>query len=160
MSFAPISIADVVTMVSVMVAVVFGIVSVRQNKKMQRRELTVQMLGNFSLNEILAVSDNRMAMLIKNNTRLDGTTIDDQTDGHVINMLDYYEFLCVSCQQKVLDVETVIYIRGGAMSRAYDVCEQYIKDRRKALAHPDLYASFEHMVCHIIRKRPTMPIHS
>ena len=146
------SIADLLTFVSIMVAIVFGIIGYRQNQLAQKKSHTVNLLENFSSNETLATADFQMTRLINNDKKLDGYEIEDETDSYVINLLDYYEFLATSYIHGVLNQDILLHIRGGAMSRAHFVCEKYIDDRRKMLNAPNLYRNYENLVIEYRRR--------
>lgn len=138
----PVGIAELLTASSVFVAVILGVVGFVENRRAQRRSYTVSLVSNFMLSGQLARSDFQMTRLINTGTRLDGHTIDDETDAHVINLLDYYEFLATAHADGALDPDVILHVRGGPMSRAYDVCEQYIEDRRTSLGAPNLYRNY------------------
>jgi len=142
----PANFTDILTVLSLIVAIVFGIIGYRQNQISQKKSHTVNLLENFSTNETLAASDFKMTRLINGDRKLDGYEIDDETDGHVINLLDYYEFLTTSYVHGVVNRDVLLHVRGGAMSRAYFVCEKYIEDRRKMLNAPNLYKNYENLV--------------
>ena len=144
--------ADLLTFLSILVAIIFGVIGYRQNQLAQKKSHTVNLLENFSSNETLATSDFKMTRLINSDKKLDGYEIEDDADSYVINLLDYYEFLSTSYVHGVLDREILLHIRGGAMSRAYFVCEKYISDRRKILNAPNLYRNYENLVMEYRRR--------
>ena len=140
------SLTDILTFLSVLVAIIFGVIGFLQNRSAQKKSYTVSLLENFSTNETLAASGFIMTKLIKDNRKLDGDKIDENTDQHVINLLNYYEFLATSYVHGALNREILLHVRGGSMSRAFFVCEKYIEDRRKMLDAPNLYINYQNLV--------------
>jgi len=120
------------TALSVAVAVVFGMVNSLQNAYMHRRAHTINLLTAFSTAETLATSDARMARIISSGRIIDDD-VDEETDCHVINLLDYYEFICCAAQRRHIDPSTVVELRGSAMRAAYRACAPYLAARRQRL---------------------------
>lgn len=120
------------TALSVAVAVVFGMVTSLQNAQMHRRAHTITLLTAFSTAETLAASDARMARIISLGQVIDDA-VDEETDRHVINLLDYYEFICCAAQHRHIDPSTVVELRGSAMRAAYKACAPYLAARRQRL---------------------------
>lgn len=129
------------TALSIAVAVIFGAVTSLQNAHMHRRTYTIQLLAAFSTAETLSASDARMARMIATRRTIDGN-IDEETDCHVINLLDYYEFICCAARRRHIDAATVLQLRGSAMRSAYLVCSPYLAARRENFGS-DLYMGYE-----------------
>lgn len=140
------AIADFLTALSIFVAVGLGVWGFIDNRRSRRRANTVEFVGNFMLNDRIGESDFAMTRLINGKSTVNGTEIDDETDKHVIILLDYYEFLATAYAQGALDENVILHVRGGPMSRAFAVCEQYIADRRESLDAPNLYRNLENLV--------------
>lgn len=133
------------TTASILVAIGLGIVGYLHARHLSRRSHTVTLLSMISSSDRIANSEFSMTRLINSGTRLDGA-IDDETDRFVINLLDFYEFLATSWACGSVDGDILLHVRGGAMSRAFDVCERYISDRRQSLQAPNLYKNLEDLV--------------
>lgn len=129
------------TAASILVAVLFGTVAVFQQRQTQRRQHTVDLLTAFQSADRLAAADEWMSGRITRRAPV-GPDVPAADEGHVITMLDYYEFLAVLAQRGLVDVPLVVDLRGSAMTRAYRICESYIADRR-ARVWPGLYVCLE-----------------
>ncbi len=137
------------TLVSLVVGIVLASVGYLQTNTQALTNRTLDLLSNISLNENIAESDLRMARWIKAGERFTGE-VDVEKDRHIINLLDYYEFVGVAWEQGAVHEETLMVARCGPMIRAYEVNRQYIADRRRTLGAPNLYRRLEHLVraCH------------
>lgn len=140
------TIGHILTVVSILVAAGLGLLGFVYNHKTRQRALTVELLGHFSINDRIASANFTMSKLINEKEVLNGSEIEDDVDQHVLDLLNYYEFLATSYQQGALDKDVITHVRGGAMSRAFDVCAQYIEDRRRSLDAPNLYQNYEKFV--------------
>lgn len=148
------SLAHTLTLTSIAVGMLLGVIGFLENRRAQRKSHTIQLVSSFMLNSCLSESDFRMTRLINACEKLDGQTIDDETDKFVINLLDYYEFLASGYAEGGLDQNAILQLRGGPMDRAFTVCEQYIQDRRESLGAPNLYRNYERLVAEYRRRDP------
>lgn len=149
-----ITVGGLFTGLSVVVAFVLGVVGYLWSRKSTIRTHTIDLLVNLSTNERLAEANFEMTRLINEGVAIDGYSIDDETDRYVIDILNYYEFLATAWDMDALNDEALLHIRGGAMSRAFDVSETYIVDRRESLDAPELYGKFETFVREYRRRTP------
>jgi hypothetical protein len=128
------------TALSIAVAVLFGTVTSLQNAHMHRRAHTIKLLTAFSTAETLSASDYRMARIIASGRRIDDD-VDAETDMHVINLLDYYEFICCAALHRHIDPAIVVELRGSAMRAAYAACSPYLAARRDRISK-GLYSGY------------------
>jgi hypothetical protein len=117
------------TAASVLVAVFFGIFTVLQQRQSQRRQHTVELITAFQTAEELCAADRWMAERIAGAEPV-GPDLEPAAAGHVMVLLDYYEFLAVLAQRGMVDVPLLMDLRGGAMARCYAICDAYLADRR------------------------------
>jgi hypothetical protein len=143
------------TALSVAVAVMFGAVTSVQNAHMHRRTNTIQLLSAFSTTDALSASDARMARLIASRQTVDGD-VDEETDCHIINLLDYYEFICCAAERRHIDPATVILLRGSSMRSAYLVCVPYLAARRERFG-TKLYMGYDRFSRHMV-SCPSAPV--
>ncbi|MEU4312821.1 hypothetical protein [Nocardia sp. NPDC024068] len=129
------------TAASVIVAGVFGSVTVLQHRQGQRRQYTVELIAAFQMTDQLAVADAWMARRIAAGLPITAE-IGEADEPFVIAMLDYYEFLAVLAEQGVVDVALIRNLRGGTMTRCFDLCRSYIDDRRDRVG-TELYRGLE-----------------
>jgi len=129
------------TAASVLVAVVFGVVTVIQQRQSQRRQHTVGLITAFQSADHLAAADVWMASRISAGREVDGD-IPEADEGHVLSILDYYEFLAVLALRGMVDIPLLINLRGGTMTRCFQLCRAYVEDRRLR-AGPEVYRSLE-----------------
>lgn len=130
------------TAASVLVAVVFGVATVLQVRQTQRRQHTIELVTAFQGSEVLAAADTWMASRIASRREVEADIAVDAGGGHLITMLDYYEFLAALALRGHVDVRLLLNLRGGAMMRAFDISRTYIEHRRRVVG-PELYRSFE-----------------
>jgi hypothetical protein len=144
--FAFLSIGNAIneTAASVLVAVVFGVATVLQLRQAQRRQYTVGLLMNLQSTLTLSAADMWMAQRIASHREID----DEVSTGdmqHVIALLDYYEFLSVLAFRGFVEIPLLISLRGGAMTRCYDLCHSYITTCRSEIGS-ELYIGLETFV--------------
>jgi hypothetical protein len=82
---------------------------------------------------------------IRGELQIDGS-IGGDDDRAIITILDFYEFICQGALEGSLSRRAIREIRGGAMKTTFQICEQYIVDRRKMLSRPRLYWAYERFV--------------
>ncbi len=137
------------TAASVLVAVVFGLAAVYQNRQSQRRQHTVGLIAAFTA-EDLCLADGWMASRIRTGSAVEADVPAAQ-EAHVRVLLDYYEFLAVLARRGLVDVPLLLDLRGGAMSRCLELCRPYVQDRRTSV-DPGLYACTEMLVGEYARR--------
>jgi hypothetical protein len=140
------------TAASILVAVLFGVVTVYQQRQAQRRQHTVGLLTAFQSADHLAAADIWMATRISRNEPVDGD-IDPADERYVIAMLDYYEFLAELALRGLLDTPLLVRLRGGTMSRCFSLCRAYVEDRRRR-AGPELYRCLEELAAAVRAMSP------
>ena len=144
--FAFLSIGNVIneTAASVLVAVVFGVATVLQLRQAQRRQYTVGLLMNLQSTLTLSAADLWMAQRIAAHREIDDEVPAEDMQ-HVIALLDYYEFLSALAFRGFVEIPLVIDLRGGAMTRCYDLCRSYITKCRAEIGS-ELYVGLETFV--------------
>lgn len=126
---------------SVIVAVVFGTVTILQQRSTQRQKYTVDLISAFQTAEKLAAADTWMANRIADNEAVTAD-ISETDEPLVMALLDYYEFLAILSEQGVVDVPIIRSLRGGTMARCFRLCKPYIEDRRNRTG-PEIYRALE-----------------
>ena len=157
--FAVLSIGDAITetAASVLVAVVFGAATVLQLRQSQRRQYTVGLLTNLQSTDTLSAADMWMAQRIASHREIDAD-VSTEDMRHVIALLDYYEFLSTLALRGFIDIPLLMNLRGGTMTRCYDICGTYIATCRSDIG-AELYVGFETFVDEYARhmKHPIAP---
>ncbi|MFC6021101.1 hypothetical protein ACFP2T_33625 [Plantactinospora solaniradicis] len=138
------------TAASILVAVVFGAVTVLQQRQSQRRQHTVGLMTAFQSAERLSTADVWMAGRITSGRTVDADLAPDD-ERHVIPLLDYYEFLAVLAVRGLVDVPLLLNLRGGTMTRCFDLCRGYIEDRR-IRAGAEVYQALEMLAAEYRRR--------
>ncbi|GIG92996.1 DUF4760 domain-containing protein [Plantactinospora endophytica] len=129
------------TAASILVAVVFGAVTVLQQRQSQRRQYTVGLITAFQSADPLSRADIWMAGRISTRRQV-GADLAEDDERHVIPLLDYYEFLAVLAVRGLVDVPLLLNLRGGTMTRCFELCRGYIADRR-VRAGAEVYQALE-----------------
>lgn len=132
------------TAASLLVGVALAAVGFLQNRQVERRQRTVELIAALQNSDTLSAADCWMAKRI---ARADPVTdaVDEADDLLVITLLDYYEFLCVLAERGHLDGELLSDLRGGAMRRTWQACSAYITARRIRVGG-ELYRRFDDFV--------------
>jgi len=145
------------TAASILIAVVFGVVTVFQQRQAQRRQHTVALLTAFQSADQLAAADVWMASRISNHHEVTAD-IPEPDECHVITMLDYYEFLAVLALRGMVDTPLLVRLRGGTMQRCFDLCRTYVEDRRLRTGS-DIYRCLEDFASGVraLSPRPPQP---
>jgi len=138
------------TAASVLVAVVFGVVTIRQQQQSQRRQHTVDLITAFLNTDRLSAADAWIADRILTGRPITGD-IPVAERSYVISMLDYYEFLAVLAQRGLVGVPLLIDLVGGSMTRCFNICRSYIEHRRTC-DFPGLYSGLEFFVGVYLRR--------
>ncbi|MBF9131002.1 hypothetical protein I0C86_18845 [Plantactinospora sp. S1510] len=138
------------TAASILVAVVFGAVTVLQQRQSQRRQHTVGLMTAFQSAEGLSTADVWMAGRITSGRAVDAD-LPPEDERHVIPLLDYYEFLAVLAVRGLVDVPLLLNLRGGTMTRCFDLCREYIEDRR-VRAGAEVYQALEMLAAEYRRR--------
>lgn len=154
-AFTFLSIGDRIdeTAASVLVAVVFGVATVLQLRQSQRRQHTLELITGFQHAEALSAADIWMATRITEHRPV-GVDIPVEDARYVITMLDYYEFLASLALRGLVDVPLLLGLRGGTMTRCYEICRGYVEDRR-ANVGAELYRRLEVFVAEYSRRAGT-----
>lgn len=139
------NIGNILLALSVLVAIVFGVLGWASNRKSQLRTHTINLIANLSLNADLASADAAVAKLVRENTKCSATDITEALDKPLMRILDYYEFLCVAYREGAMEKVTFKHLRGSTMVLLYSVVEQYINERRKIYGD-SLYKNYEAVV--------------
>ncbi|MFY1693759.1 DUF4760 domain-containing protein [Plantactinospora sp. WMMB782] len=129
------------TAASILVAVVFGAMTVLQQRQSQRRQYTVGLITAFQSAETLSQADVWMARRISAHQPV-GADLTDDDEQHVLPLLDYYEFLAVLAVRGLVDVPLLLNLRGGTMTRCFELCRGYVQDRR-VLTGNEIYQALE-----------------
>jgi hypothetical protein len=116
-----------------------------RNRKAQRTSHTADVLAALSTSERLAESSYQVTRLINAGARVSLSGIDPKTEAHVVDILDYYEFLCDLYASGPLSRKTITEVRGQLMKRTWDVCEPYIMETR-AVQGRKVYSAFQGFV--------------
>lgn len=131
------------TAISILVGFLGGFAAFVERAKTEERFYTVSLLQSISTSETLAGSDSWMAERLHERSDLTEEHLDDQGRFHLVNLLDYYEFLAVLDRKGVVDGSLVRSLRGPAMSAAFRAAEPYINSRRQRTGNEMLYARLE-----------------
>lgn len=140
--------ADALTAISIFVALVTWLVSHRSDIKAQRVAYTANVLSALSTNDRLAESSFQVTKLINGGARVSMRDLDPGIEAHVVDILDYYEFLCDLYIKRVVDRRTILQLRGRLMRRTWNVCETYIRETGD-LQNRKVYDGFEQFVRHL-----------
>lgn len=129
---------------SVLVGIVLGAAAFLQNRQVERRQHTVELISALQNSETLSEADCWMADRISSGVPVTDE-IEKDLDRLVITLLDYYEFLCILVERGYLDGGLLADLRGPAMARGFDICSAYVAVRREKVGS-DLYRRFESFV--------------
>jgi len=137
------NLGNILTSLSILLALITWLITFLRDRKIRKMNLTALTVANISTNERLAEANFQMAILINENKKIDVENLDITVERHIIDLLDYYEYLCELFHCNILDKNTVIHIRGGAILKTYKLCDDYIFAIRKKQNRPQLYSQFE-----------------
>lgn len=140
------NLGHLLTVASVLTAIVLGALGFRQSRRAERRNLTVALVANLSTSTELAEADFHMARLIREGRPVEAGSLDAESDAKLMALLDYYEFLATAVADGSLDRRVIVHLRGPAMARAFALCEPYIRDRRASVGPPGPYGNLETFV--------------
>ncbi|MEW5926568.1 MAG: DUF4760 domain-containing protein [Gemmatimonadota bacterium] len=131
--------------VSVALGVITLVATHRKDRYIQQVAHTAGILANLSTSERLAESSFQVTRLINSGATVSMSGIDPVTESHVVDILDYYEFLCDLYRNGVVNRATIEEIRGQLMKRTWILCEPYIMETRERQGRR-VYSGFEEFV--------------
>ncbi len=137
--------AEVLTAVSILVALATWFFTHRRAVEAERIQLTGQLISHFSTNPILDAANARFSRMVLQGASLNDDQIPEDIDRDLIRILNYYEFLCNFCELRALDEKTIKQLRGIPILQSYEAAKGYIDARRKRLNYPALYGCLERM---------------
>jgi hypothetical protein len=129
------------TAASILVAVIFGIVTIFQQRQSQRRQYTVDLLTTFVSNDRVSSATAWLADRRINNKPITGK-VSAYERSYVSAALDYYELIAALALRGRVDIPIVLDLIGSAMIRDFESCRSYIEHRRATDA-PHLYSDIE-----------------
>jgi hypothetical protein len=142
------------TAASILVAVVFGVATIFQERQSQRREHTVHLL-----NEILATGHVAAGIAWIADRQMNNEPITEHMSAeqrnHVRAALNYYELISALGLRGQVDVRLVRDLLGSSMMRNFDACRPYIDYRRSNTNAPKIYSDTEHFLAEYCRERST-----
>lgn len=141
--FGAVNAIDVInaTAASVLVAVVFGVVTIFQQRQSQRRQHTIDILTEFLSADRVSAATAWLADRRITKKPVTGE-VSASERSHVIAAFDYYELIATLALRGLLDVRIVVDLARPSMARDYEFCQSYIEHRRAADA-PNLYREIE-----------------
>jgi hypothetical protein len=143
--FSGLTWSDILTTCSILIALLTWHISHRRDRRAKRVEYTAEVISALSTSERLAESSFIVTKLINGGARLSMDNIDRETEAHVVDILDYYEFLCDLYAKDVVDRKTIVQLRGRLMRRTWQVCAPYIRATGKRQER-EIYSGFKQFV--------------
>lgn len=137
--------ADWLTALSIIVATATWLVTYFRDRRAHQVAHTVDVIAGLSVSDRLAESTFQVTRLINSGKPISLDDIDPKTESHVVDILDYYEFLAELCGEGVLNRKTIESLRGRLMRRTWNICEPYIAQTR-ALQRRKVYSGFGQFV--------------
>ncbi len=129
-----ISTGDIVTLLSVVAAIVTFVIRNRMAFVSERRKKTFELLSRIFESGPVADARVVMARWIAEGKVIDDDVIDDpEVDEVIMFLIDFYEFTCEGAFRGVVDCELLNQESGGRMERAFFVVQGYIRNREKRL---------------------------
>lgn len=101
-----------------------------RDQRKEKIQKTVELLLPFTTSDRLAEGNVLMAKLIAGGEK-PSLGNDPEIDKKLIDLLDYYEFLCELLERKVLDQDTVLSLRGRLLGATFLVCGEFIDALRQ-----------------------------
>jgi hypothetical protein len=138
-------VADWLTALSIFIATVTWLVTYVRDRHAHRVAYTVAIISNLSTSDRLAESCFQLTKLINANTQVPAEGVDPKIESHVVDVLDYYEFLSELYVSEVLNKETVENLRGRLMKRTWYICKPYIEKTREKQQR-EIYSCYEQFV--------------
>lgn len=137
---------EFLTAIAIVAATVTWIITHWYDRASDRVTHTTAVLASLSTSDRLAESSFQVTRLIDAGRKVSRRSgIDEKLEGHVVDILDYYEFICDLYISGVLSRKTIVELRGRLMRRTWSVREEYIMETRAAQKRP-VYSGFERFV--------------
>lgn len=139
------NVSDLLTSGAIMVALITWWVTFRQSRRSEKVARTAEVIANLSVSDALAEATYQVTKLINDGTKISYSSLDENTERHVVKILDYYEYMCELYESGILSKSTIAALRGNLMARTYVTCGNYIQETRKR-QNRQVYEAFERFV--------------
>lgn len=140
-----INLSDFLTSVTILIALVTWLLTYQQGRTSTRHARTAEVIADLSTSDTLSESVYELTKLINAGQLVSYDTLTASIERHVVNILDYYEYLCELYQMGILSKRTIINLRGRLMVRTYEICKDYILETRKRQKR-QVYEAFERFI--------------
>lgn len=163
-----IGVGDIFIGVSILAVLFTAIVSIRRAKESDRlakerekRTHTFNLLAQATFSPPLTESLIEMAKMNNRGyvpeieeSEGRGLRIDEETQEHLIRVLNFYEFLAITWKQDDTKESVLYRTRGHAAIKTFDTCRGYIDEQRDIFGD-ELYTNFEEFVerCEELKER-------
>ena len=139
----------IATLVSATVAITLGFIGVRSQRRLHKREYTLEVLSHSLTNHKIMAGKNLIRRLQADEKIVDPDVLPVEEMDSIVNVLSYYEFICSAFLKGDLHKPTVIDQMAGSFLLTFDCAKQYIDRRRKERERPKTYIGLEKMANHI-----------
>jgi hypothetical protein len=131
--------ADVSTILSLVVVLVLGVIGFFQTRKKSRIQYTLGLMQfKFEQDDIFRAYDYVSELIVEGKPYVRSDD-DVQLGQDVEKLLSYFELIAIAYLRKDADRKIIEEQIKSGMCKTYEICEEYIIDRRKALGRPKLY---------------------
>jgi hypothetical protein len=133
------------TAASILLATITWLLSYVHDRSARKIAHTADALASLSTSERLAESSFQVTRIINSGATVSMEGLDPRLESHVVDILDYYEFLCDLYANNALNRKTIAMVRGRLMKKTWEACEPYIRETRALQGRP-VYEGFERFV--------------
>ncbi|WP_049970781.1 DUF4760 domain-containing protein [Haladaptatus cibarius] len=160
-------VGDFFAAISIFTATLLGAIGFKRARDTEKRARTSELISETVSNPVLTESLFEVAKMVnrgylpEKNSDKRGVRINNQTDEHLMRVLNYYQFLAVSWKKGDTDEAVLYEARGTSVIRTYEVAEDYINERRQILQDDSIYGTLKEFVdrCDEMRKeRESVPV--
>lgn len=137
-----VNINDLLTSGAILVALGTWWFTFQQARRSEKIARTAQIIANLSVSDSLAEGTYRVTRLINEGRKISYNTLDQETERHVVKILDYYEYMCELYESGILSRPTIVSLRGRLMVHTWDTCKDYILETRQRQKR-EIYSAFE-----------------
>jgi len=143
---------DILTSMSILIAVFTFLVSHRSKNNSDRRRNTLDFLFSVMKDQgNICQANLQFASWILEGKVFENDNIDKNDDMTIIQLIDFYDLISDAAMENIIDKKMIILHLGGRMRSAHKIVEKYISARRNRLNRYNLYKPFETFVINHIK---------
>jgi hypothetical protein len=128
---------------SILFGIVMALVGFLYSQRWRRRAQTVTIINSLSTAAVLDKAYCEVIRLLRKGVVFDLTTMKEEEVDDLIRVLNYYEFLCASFRDHVIDRKIVMDLAGASMVNLFMKSDPFVSQVRRVYGRANIYFNLE-----------------